>query len=206
MKGMGLRVYLACKRLLDISVSGWGLVLLAPVMLVIGMVVKASSPGPVFFRQKRLGEGGREFDLVKFRTMRPDAEKILHDLHEYRQREQPFVQMQTDPRIFPFGNVLRKTSLDELPQLFNVLFGQMSLVGPRPWIAADLSVASDEQRKRLQVKPGLTGLAQINGRGEVPFEKRMHFDLEYLSNRSLVFDAKILVETVKVVLTRRGAY
>ena len=203
----GRLFYLMSKRLLDFSVSASGLMLLAPVMLVIGLIIKVSSPGPVFFRQKRTGHRGRIFDVVKFRTMGTDAEKVVVQLAEYRERKEPFVKLKKDPRVYPFGNILRKTSLDELPQLINVMVGQMSLVGPRPLLPVEMEAASEKQReRRLATKPGLTGWAQINGRTDVTFEGLMSMDLEYLERQSLRFDSEILLKTVVVVMKRRGAY
>jgi lipopolysaccharide/colanic/teichoic acid biosynthesis glycosyltransferase len=175
-------------------------------MLFVAFVIKIVSPGPVLFKQKRIGLNGREFDLVKFRTMRHDAEEILSNLKEYHQREGLFVQMKNDPRIFEFGKILRKLSLDELPQLLNILSGSMSLVGPRPLIKDDLVNCNEVQLQRLKAKPGLTGWSQINGRGDLPFNDRMKLDLYYLERRSLIFDSLVLLKTIWVVLSRRGVY
>jgi len=201
-----VNTYMVFKRFADILGSILGLMLLSPLMLMIGLGIKLVSPGPVFFRQKRVGMDGGLIDVVKFRTMCIEAEDVLHELPEFKNRTEPFVQIKNDPRVFSFGQILRKTSLDELPQLLNVLWGQMSLVGPRPLVSCELEHCDCVQVKRLYVKPGLTGLAQINGRNDIPFDDRMSIDLEYVKNRSLWMDAKILFKTVVKVMRQDGAY
>jgi len=201
-----VNTYMVFKRFADILGSILGLMLLSPLMLMIGLGIKLVSPGPVFFRQKRVGMDGELIDVVKFRTMCVEAEDVLHKLPEFKNRTEPFVQIKNDPRVFSFGQILRKTSLDELPQLLNVLWGQMSLVGPRPLVPYELEHCDCVQVKRLYVKPGLTGLAQINGRNDIPFDDRMSIDLEYVKNRSLWLDAKILFKTVVKVMRQDGAY
>lgn len=201
-----VNTYMVFKRFVDIIGSVLGLMLLSPLMLMIGFGIKLVSSGPVFFRQKRVGMDGELIDVVKFRTMCVEAEDVLHKLPEFKNRTEPFVQIKNDPRVFSFGQILRKTSLDELPQLLNVLWGQMSLVGPRPLVSCELEHCDYVQVKRLYVKPGLTGLAQINGRNDIPFDDRMSIDLEYVKNRSLWMDAKILFKTVVKVMRQDGAY
>lgn len=201
-----LKPYHAAKRLIDIGLSAFALILLTPLMLMVGFIIKLSSSGPLFFRQKRVGLNGKLFDIFKFRTMVVDAEDILHDLEEFQERDELFVQLKEDPRVFPFGQVLRKTSVDELPQLINILWGEMSIVGPRPLIPFEVAHCDKGQLKRLEVKPGLTGLAQINGRNDASFEERMELDLEYADNQSFFLDFKIIVQTVIKVLRGEGAY
>lgn len=205
-KNISMQIYLILKRFIDFSVCCTTLILLSPLMLVMALIIKIASPGPVLFKQKRIGLKGQQFDLVKFRTMRLDAETILKDLKEYQERDEPFVQMKNDPRVFPFGKLIRKLSLDELPQLLNILSGSMSLVGPRPLIKDDLTNCNKLQIRRLIAKPGLTGWSQINGRGDLPFDERMKMDIQYLRNRSLSFDTMVMLKTIWVVLSRRGVY
>lgn len=199
-------VYLMIKRVGDIIVASVAFILLSPIMLLIGISIKVVSPGPLLFRQKRIGYRGDYFDILKFRTMRVDAEKVVESLPEYHNREEPFAKIKGDSRVFALGKILRKTSLDELPQLFNILFGQMSFVGPRPFLAEEIALCNNEQLKRLLVKPGLTGWAQINGRTDVSFDELMNMDLYYYKNRSLLLDIKIVLKTIVVVLSHKGAY
>lgn len=205
-RGLNINFYHAVKRLADIFGSAIGLMLVSPVMLLVSLGIKLSSPGPVFFRQKRVGIDGELIDVVKFRTMLVGAEDVLHKLPEFKERIEPFVKLKEDPRVFSFGQLLRKTSIDELPQLLNVLWGQMSLVGPRPLVSCELEHCNNLQLKRLYIKPGLTGLAQIEGRTDITFEKLMALDLEYVKNRSLWLDIKILFKTIAKVVLREGAY
>lgn len=195
--------YLLAKRTLDLAAGLSGLVILSPIMLMVGLTIKGFSPGPVFFRQKRVGHLGKEFYVLKFRTMhltrrRPGRELALE--------QQAFVKQKDDPRVFAFGKALRRLSLDELPQLFNILWGHMSLAGPRPLVPEEMSLCSPSQLRRLAAKPGLTGWAQINGRTDVSFDELMEKDLFYVLNASLSLDLKILLRTARVVLTRQGAY
>lgn len=203
---VSFNVYLIVKRLIDFSVAAVSLMLLTPLMLLIGSIIKIVSPGPLFFRQPRVGYKGREFDVLKFRTMIVNAEQIARLMPEFSDAEKPVVTLKDDSRIFVFGNMLRKTSLDELPQLFNVLIGEMSLVGPRPLIADEVAACNDRQKRRLEARPGLTGWAQINGRHDVDFGDKMEMDLFYMQKRSFWFDVGIMLKTLYVVMSRRGAY
>jgi exopolysaccharide biosynthesis polyprenyl glycosylphosphotransferase len=176
----------------------------------VAILIKISSPhGPIFFRQKRAGRYGKPFTMLKFRTMHPDAESRLDDLKEEHGNEMsgPVFKLQNDPRVFGFGNFLRRTSIDELPQLFNVLKGDMSLVGPRPLPLYEVEqFAKSEHRRRLSVKPGITCLWQAGGRNEISsFEDWVRLDLEYIDNWSLWLDVKILLKTVPAVMLRRGS-
>lgn len=204
------RLYLAAKRGLDMLVSLTALLLLLPVLLMVLIAVKLDHPAaPVFFTQQRTGQGGRTFRIFKFRSMRPPTEEdLLYGLQaailEQRDEQHPKNAESADPRITPFGNFIRRTSLDELPQLFNVLRGDMSLVGPRP---TSLAAGGYDlwQTERLEVKPGLTGLWQIMGRGTVSFSTRCRMDIAYARRPSLALDLKILARSVPAVITGRGA-
>lgn len=199
-------IYPVVKRTADFIVGATGLLLLGPVMLAIAFGIKVSSPGPIFFHQRRIGQDGQPINIIKFRTMRTDAEQVLPDLPQFQTRSEPYVKLREDPRVFAFGKFLRTTSLDELPQLMNILKGEMSLVGPRPLISSEIEHCEGEQLKRLEVKPGLTGWAQINGRGNLTFEELLMMDLEYVKKQSLWLDLRILLSTMWMVLMRHGAY
>lgn len=196
------------KRALDIAVAGVLLVILAPAMLVIATAIQWTSPGPIFFRQVRIGKRGRPFEIIKFRTMRGDAESVLATnptLHATYVANDFKLPPESDPRITPFGRWLRITSLDELPQLFNVLRGEMSLVGPRPIVPAELAHYGNRSAKFYSVLPGLTGAWQVMGRCELRYPERCDVELEYIRTWSLREDLFILVRTVGAVLSRRGA-
>src|SRR5690606_18430578 len=217
-QGKRSRLSAFAKRALDICGALAGIVLAAPVMLIIAIAVAATSPGPVIFRQKRLGKGGVPFVLYKFRSMRTDVDDSIH--REYVQNliqgnldkvnqgseNRPLYKIQSDPRTTPVGRFIRKTSLDELPQLFNVLKGDMSLVGPRPPLPYEAEkYQSWHFRRVLQVRPGITGLWQVEGRSTTSFDDMVRLDLRYIRNWSLWLDLKILLKTIKVVLRRDGA-
>jgi exopolysaccharide biosynthesis polyprenyl glycosylphosphotransferase len=200
---------LAVKRLIDIVVSAAAIIVLSPVMVLTAVLVKLTSPGPIFFVQKRLGRNKRMFDIYKFRTMVMDAEKRLKDLEHKNEADGAVFKIKNDPRITSIGRFLRKTSIDELPQLFNVLKGDMSLVGPRPLQVRDYELfetfCQDWQRRRFSVRPGITCLWQIKGRSSTTFEKWMELDLQYIRNWSLWLDLEILAKTVPAVLKGSGA-
>jgi exopolysaccharide biosynthesis polyprenyl glycosylphosphotransferase len=200
---------LAIKRAIDIVVSGVAIILLSPVMVLTAVLVKLTAPGPIFFIQKRLGRNKRMFEIYKFRTMVVDAEKRLKDLEHRNEADGAVFKIKNDPRITPFGRFLRKMSIDELPQLFNVLKGDMSLVGPRPLQVRDYELfetfCQDWQRRRFSVRPGITCLWQIKGRSSIPFEKWMELDLQYIRTWSLWLDLQILAKTVPAVLKGSGA-
>lgn len=193
------------KRSLDIIVSLVGLVVLAPLLLLTAIVIKLNSPGPLFFRQERNGMNGRKFTLLKFRSMVAGAEKMQEELLALNEMDGPVFKITNDPRMTGIGRFLRKTSLDELPQLINVLKGDMSLVGPRPPIPGEVTNYKTWQRRRLSMRPGITCFWQISGRNEVNFEQWMKLDLEYIDNWSLWLDLKILFKTIPVVLFGTGA-
>ena len=200
---------LAVKRALDIVVSSVAIIILSPVMLLAAILVKLTSPGPVFFVQKRLGLNKRMFHIYKYRTMVMDAEARLKDLEHLNEANGAVFKIRKDPRITLAGAFLRKTSIDELPQLFNVLKGEMSLVGPRPLQVRDYELfethCGDWQRKRFSVRPGITCLWQIKGRSSTTFEKWMELDLQYIRTWSLWLDLEILAKTVPAVLRGSGA-
>jgi len=198
-------IYPLVKRVLDFVVSTAVLLMLAPIMFAVAIGIKLASPGPIFFHQKRVGQHGRIINIIKFRTMVPNADHLVDRLELLGEQDGEVCQIQDDPRIFPFGKFLRTTSLDELPQLINITRGEMSLVGPRPLVPEELNT-SDDNLKRLEVKPGLTGLAQINGRGNISSDERLTHDIEYVDNQSFLLDLKIMLQTIWQVLTRRGAY
>ena len=194
-----------CKRLLDFCVAAIGLILSSPILLLAALAVKLDSPGPVFFVQKRVGKAGIPFRMVKLRTMEDGAERRLREVLEANILKGPAYKIPNDPRVTRIGRFLRKSSLDELPQLWNVLKGEMSLVGPRPeelWVVAQYN---DLQRARLAVKPGLTGPMQVAGRGELDMDARLALELEYIQNYSFWKDIKILFQTIPAVLSAQGA-
>ncbi|MEG8033986.1 sugar transferase [Sphingomonas sp. LR61] len=194
------------KRLLDVVGAGFGLLLLAPVLAVIALVIRLDDRGPVFFRQTRVGRGGAEFSILKFRTMCVDAEARMAALQAANEGAGPLFKMKDDPRVTRVGAFLRKTSLDELPQLWNVLTGSMSLVGPRPALPREVALYQDFADRRLLVTPGITGLWQVSGRSDLDWAEGVRLDLHYVENWSFLHDLVILARTVPSVLRSRGAY
>ena len=197
---------MAIKRTADIIVSAFAIVLLSPVMLIIAIAVRLDSRGPAMFKQLRAGRYGRPFRILKFRTMCRDAEDRISEVVSVTELREPMFKLREDPRVTRVGRFVRRTSLDELPQLFNVLVGQMSLVGPRPEEVWLVERYDETQRFRLQMRPGLTGPMQVHGRGELNFQERMAVEREYVENYSLRKDLKILLRTVSTILGARGAY
>ena len=195
----------AWKRALDLAGATVGLVLLAPVFLLIAGAMKLTSPGPIFFGQWRRGRGGQPFVMYKFRSMVVEAESLKQDLLALSEQDGPAFKLKHDPRVTRLGGFLRKTSIDELPQLWNVLKGEMSLVGPRPLPCDESDACQVWQRSRLDAMPGLTCIWQVRGRSRVTFNDWVRMDLEYIQRRSLWQDVKILLATVPAVLLRRGA-
>jgi exopolysaccharide biosynthesis polyprenyl glycosylphosphotransferase len=194
------------KRLFDVIVSSLALVMFMPVFLIVGVVIKGTSPGPVFFRQTRCGLNGRRFTLYKFRTMVVDADARLQELMASNEMSGPAFKMNNDPRLTPVGHILRRYSLDELPQLWNVLRGDMSLVGPRPPLDREVAQYENWHRRRLSMRPGLTCLWQVSGRNTISqFDEWMRLDLNYIENWSFWLDLKILLKTVPVVVSGAGA-
>lgn len=197
---------LVLKRLFDVVVSLFGLVLLSPVLIITAVAIKLDSPGPVIFKQKRIGKNGELFDFYKFRSMVVNAEELRAELAAANEADGPVFKIREDPRVTRVGRFLRKYSIDELPQLFNVLKGDMSLVGPRPPLPGEVEEYGDLEWRRLEVIPGITGLWQVSGRSELSFKKWMELDIYYIENWSFWLDIKILLQTIPVVLTGKGAY
>lgn len=193
------------KRVLDVLGASAMLVLLSPIFLLAAIAVRLSSPGPIIFRQQRVGLGGRVFWFYKFRSMYVDAEQRKKDLEHLNEAQGPVFKITRDPRITPVGRFLRVTSIDELPQLWNVLRGDMSLVGPRPPIPDEVRRYAPWHRRRLEVPGGLTCIWQVSGRCDIPFEDWMRMDLQYARQQSLATDLALLWKTVGAVLSRRGA-
>jgi exopolysaccharide biosynthesis polyprenyl glycosylphosphotransferase len=201
------RLYLKTKRLVDILFSLCGLFLLIPAFLLIVILIKVEDPkGGILFRQKRVGKNGKEFMMFKFRSMVHNAESLLDNLLQFNETTGAMFKMKEDPRITRVGKVLRKYSLDELPQLFNVLKGDMSLVGPRPPLPREVEQYSNYHYQRLLVIPGCTGLWQVSGRSSLGFEEMVELDLMYISNRTLFYDLKLILQTVKVMFNSKNAY
>lgn len=196
---------LAIKKIMDISISLLMIICLSPVLLVIAILIKMTSPGPIVFKQARVGLRGRQFSLFKFRTMIINAEKLKKDLEAENQMDGPVFKIKDDPRVTSIGKILRKTGLDELPQLFNILKGEMSLIGPRPPLPSETQQYKRWQLRRLSVKPGLSCFWQIKpDRNNIKFEKWMELDLAYIDNWSLRLDFIILLKTIKTVFQRTG--
>jgi lipopolysaccharide/colanic/teichoic acid biosynthesis glycosyltransferase len=198
--------YAVGKRAVDIVGSVIGIILLSPVMLAVAALVKLTSPGPIIFRQRRLGIGGREFWCYKFRTMVVDAEARLRNDSELRTLFDTNYKLKNDPRLTSIGSFLRKASLDELPQFFNVLNGDMSLVGPRPIVTPERQKYGEFGGKLLTVKPGLGGYWQVYGRSDTTYDQRVRMDMQYIDDRSLLLDLKLLMLTALAPFKRRGAY
>jgi exopolysaccharide biosynthesis polyprenyl glycosylphosphotransferase len=199
-------IYRITKRSFDILVALIGLTLLLPLLPVIIVLIKLDSPGGVLFTQKRVGRGGRLFTCYKFRSMVENAEAMKAGLAEFNEASGAAFKIRQDPRITEIGAFLRRSSLDEMPQLLNVLKGDMSIVGPRPQIPAEVELYAPWHRRRLEVKPGITCLWQISGRSHVGFDEWMRLDVEYVRRRSLNLDAWILLRTLPAVIARKGAY
>lgn len=198
--------YAPLKRGLDIIVALIGLLVFSPVMVVAAILVKFTSRGPIIFRQVRVGKGGRCFTCFKFRSMCADAEERRHSIRHLNELDGPVFKIKHDPRFTPIGGIIRKSSIDELPQLFNVLKGEMSIVGPRPPIPMEVETYTARERRRLAVQPGLTCLWQVNGRSTIPFERWIELDMEYIETMSFLGDVRIILATIPAVLTGRGAH
>jgi exopolysaccharide biosynthesis polyprenyl glycosylphosphotransferase len=197
---------LVIKRTLDVFIASTLIVLLSPLLFVVAVLIRLNSKGPIFFAQERLGLNKRKFWIYKFRTMIPNAEQMMAALEAQNEVSGPVFKMKNDPRVTPIGKILRRTSIDELPQLFNILKGDMSLVGPRPLPVRDYEgFHQDWQRRRFSVRPGITCLWQVNGRNSIPFEQWMRLDLQYMDEWSLWLDLKILARTIPAVLKGSGA-
>jgi len=198
--------YLLVKRLMDVGMSFLGILVSSPLWILIALCIKCDSRGPIIFRQVRMGKGEKPFVLYKFRSMYPGAEEMREQLKHLNVAEGPTFKIKDDPRVTRVGRILRRSTLDELPQLINVLKGEMSLVGPRPPLPEEVAVYTPLQKKRLEIKPGLTCLWQVSGRSEISFSEWVQLDLYYIQHQSLLLDIKILIRTLPAVLSRRGAY
>lgn len=199
-------LYEVIKRIIDIVASFTGLIVLFPLMLVVSILIKLESKGEVIFKQKRVGLNGREFDMYKFRSMVVNAEELKEKLAAQNEMSGPMFKMKDDPRVTKVGKFIRKTSLDELPQLWNVLKGDMSLVGPRPSLPKEVAQFEDWMHRRLEVKPGLTCYWQVSGRNNIDFEDWMKLDIKYVDERNLWIDIKLIFKTVFVLFGDKNAH
>lgn len=200
-------VYRFLKRLMDILGSIIGLLILSPLFVIIALAIKKEEKnGPVFFSQIRIGKNGNEFKMYKFRSMCVDAEVKLKELLKYNEVEGAMFKIKDDPRVTKIGKFVRKTSIDELPQLFNVLKGDMSLVGPRPPLEREVKEYSTYDKQRLVIKPGCTGIWQISGRNNVGFNEMVNMDIRYIRNLSILNDIKIILKTAWIMIKPNGAY
>jgi exopolysaccharide biosynthesis polyprenyl glycosylphosphotransferase len=207
---LGLAAIASCgsiaKRTLDVIVSACLLVLIAPVLLLIALAIAIESPGPILFRQVRSGRDGEPFVFLKFRSMVEDAEERRKEIEAFNEADGPIFKIRNDPRVTRVGRFLRRTSLDELPQLWNVLRGEMSLVGPRPPLPSEVTQYEAWHLQRLLVRPGITGLWQVSGRSNLGFTEMVELDLQYIQRWSLWLDLRILLRTLLVVFLANGAY
>ena len=200
------RIYEISKRAIDIIGAGSGLLLLSPVIAIVACAVKFTSKGPIFFSQKRVGKNGKLFDMYKFRSMVVNAEELKEKLAHQNEMSGPMFKMKDDPRVTKIGKFIRKTSIDELPQLWNVLKGDMSLVGPRPSLPKEVKQFEKWMYKRLTVKPGLTCYWQVSGRNNIDFEDWMKLDISYVDDRNLWIDIKLIFKTVGVLFGDKNAH
>ncbi|MFB5267900.1 sugar transferase [Paenibacillus enshidis] len=201
------KFYLASKRTLDILGALFGIVFLLPVLILVALLIKLEDPkGPVLFKQQRIGKNGKAFNMYKFRSMVSNAEQLLEKLLDKNEVSGLMFKIKEDPRITKIGKIIRKTSLDELPQLFNVLKGEMSLVGPRPPLPREVKEYNSFHWKRLAVTPGCTGLWQVSGRNHVGFEEMVELDIQYIQNRNMAYDMKIILLTFKVLFGSDNAF
>ena len=198
-------IYLFSKRAIDIVGSIIGLALLSPILLIVAIAIKLESKGPIIFSQKRIGLKGKEFKMYKLRSMVEDAEKLKKDLMKSNEMSGPMFKMKDDPRVTRVGKFIRRTSIDELPQLVNVLKGDMSLVGPRPSLPKEVKKFKPWMKKRLEVKPGLTCFWQVSGRNNIDFEDWMKLDIKYVEERSFLVDIKLIFKTFFVLFGDENA-
>ncbi|WP_175073495.1 sugar transferase [Terribacillus sp. AE2B 122] len=203
----GDKTYLIIKRFIDVFVSAVSIILLLPVFLLIALFIKIEDrKGTVIFSQVRVGKNGQTFNMYKFRSMVSNAEELLEDLLEHNEASGPIFKIKEDPRITKIGKILRKTSLDELPQLLNVLIGNMSLVGPRPALPREVKLYSNYEKERLKVTPGLTCYWQVQGRSNIGFEEQVKLDIKYINEKSIVLDLMLIIKTIRVLFGSKGAY
>ncbi|HIG0359175.1 TPA: sugar transferase [Clostridium sporogenes] len=198
-------MYFVIKRIVDLLGSIIGLILLSPILIIIAIAIKLDSKGPIFFIQERVGKYGQVFNMYKFRSMVIDAEEKLFGLKDQNEMSGPMFKMRNDPRITKVGKFIRKTSIDELPQLFNVLKGEMSLVGPRPNLPREVIKFTDYQKDKLLVKPGLTCYWQVTGRNNIDFEQWIELDIKYIRERNTWTDIKLIFKTVRVLFGDKNA-
>lgn len=203
---MEFSLYEVVKRLIDIVCSFLGLLMLSPLFIIIAIIIKSTSKGPIFFSQKRIGKKGKEFDMYKFRSMVVNAEELKEKLAAQNEMSGPMFKMKDDPRVTKVGKFIRKTSIDELPQLWNILKGDMSLVGPRPSLPKEVAQFDEWMYKRLEVKPGLTCYWQVSGRNNIDFEDWMKLDVKYVEERNLWIDIKLIFKTVGVLFGDKNAH
>lgn len=194
------------KRVFDLVLASIALILLVPIIPLIAVMIRLDTPGPILFKQDRVGKNGRAFKFYKFRSMHTGAEQHKKDVEGLNEQDGPVFKVRTDPRITSVGKFLRRSSLDEIPQIFNVFRGEMSIVGPRPPLPSEVEHYQPWHRRRLEVTPGITCLWQISGRSHLSFNEWMRLDVEYLKQRSLKTDLLILVRTIPAVVARKGAY
>ena len=202
----GFSFYEVIKRVIDVVCSFVGVLVLSPLFVVIAIIIKFTSKGPVFFSQKRVGRDGKEFKMYKFRSMVVNAEELKEKLAAQNEMSGPMFKMKDDPRVTKVGKFIRKTSIDELPQLLNVLKGDMSLVGPRPSLPKEVAQFEDWMYRRLEVKPGLTCYWQVSGRNNIDFEDWMKLDIKYVDERSTWIDIKLIFKTVGVLFGDKNAH
>lgn len=201
------QLYLLTKRLLDIIGTLFGILLLIFVFVIVGILIKVEDPkGKIIFTQNRVGRNGKIFKMYKFRSMISNAEDKLEELIKYNEVTGAMFKMKNDPRITKVGSFIRRTSIDELPQLFNVLKGEMSLVGPRPPLVREVEVYSSYDKQRLLVTPGCTGLWQVSGRSKLSFKQMVELDLKYIRERTILLDIKIILKTICCILYSKDAY
>ncbi|MCI9458148.1 MAG: sugar transferase [Oscillospiraceae bacterium] len=198
--------YHICKRIMDVVCSAAALAVLSPIFLAVAVAIKLEDKGPVIFTQNRTGKDGKVFRMYKFRSMYVDAEKRRSELLARNEADGPLFKIADDPRVTKVGRFIRRTSIDELPQLVNILKGEMSIVGPRPLVTYEQNQCTEYQAQRLLVKPGLTCIWQVSGRSDTSFDELIEMDLEYIRNQSLWLDIKLILKTVVVVFTHKGAY
>ncbi|WP_094244687.1 sugar transferase [Aeribacillus pallidus] len=199
--------YLFAKRMMDLLGAIVGFILLLPVFIIVAICIKLEDPkGPVFFKQIRVGKDGKHFYMYKFRSMVVDAEERLNDLLKYNEVSGAMFKIKEDPRTTEIGKFIRKTSIDELPQLWNVLKGEMSLVGPRPPLPREVAQYTEYDKQRLLVTPGCTGLWQVSGRNDLGFNEMVELDLKYIRERSILYDLKIILKTIKIMIKPNSAY
>ena len=205
-KGASKINYISVKRIIDVIISTIGLIVLSPIFLILAIIIKLDSKGPVFFAHTRYGKDGKKFKMYKFRTMYENAQDMINDFTQEQMKEwKENFKLQDDPRITKVGKFLRKTSLDELPQIVNIIKGDLSIIGPRPVIEEELEKYGDNKDKFLSVTPGLTGYWQANGRSSTTYEQRMEMELYYIDNISPKLDVKIFFKTIESVIKKEGA-